>query len=103
MSGSSLPDTTGRIYEDKPVDTFSKYADICLRVLMVIVMAALFIWLNYKVINFVHEVFIYEGTKSTPPTIITKEVLMSLIGATTVQVGVAIVAIFAYLFPKSKA
>ncbi len=80
------------------------------RGLLIIVMAVIFIWLNRSVMNFVtvaYDMDIKQMTK-TPvilkPTerLVTTEVILSMIGATVVQVGVAFVAIVSYLFPKSK-
>jgi hypothetical protein len=79
------------------------------RAVMVLVMCALFIGLNFYVMSFVEDVFKADTqflTKlpagATPSRVVTTEVLMSLIGSTAVQVGVAIVTIVAYLFPKNR-
>lgn len=74
---------------------------------MVLVIAAIFIGLNWAVIHFVEIAFdqdvalLKAGTVKTPADrVITTNVFVSLIGATVVQVGVAIIAIVNYLFPK---
>jgi len=73
---------------------------------MVVVMAGIFCYLNYQVMEFVKEVFAADlaSLKATPaaPRIVDSKVLMALIGATAAQVGVSIIAIVSYLFPKDK-
>lgn len=77
------------------------------RTLMVWVIAVIFIGLNGAVMLFVYVAFLNDVAQmaATPPLrpenrLITTEVFMSLIGATVVQVGVAVIAIVSYLFPK---
>ena len=77
------------------------------RTLMVWVIAVIFIGLNGVVMFFVYEAFLNDVAQmaATPPLkpedrLITTEVVISLIGATVVQVGVAVIAIVSYLFPK---
>lgn len=74
---------------------------------MVWVIAGIFIGLNGAVMLFVYEAFLNDVAQmaANPPLkpenrLITTEVVMSLIGATVVQVGVAVIAIVSYLFPK---
>jgi hypothetical protein len=74
---------------------------------MVGVIAGIFIGLNYSVMSFVHEAFLQDLQQmaANPPLkpadrLVTTNVLMSLVGATVVQVGVAVIAIVSYLFPR---
>lgn len=98
--GKTLGEAEGR------AKVFGLYADTWSRIIMVLVIAAIFIGLNYKVMSFIEDVFkqdIASMKLASPPSrIVTTEVLMSLIGATVVQVGVATIAIVSYLFPKTK-
>ena len=88
---------------------FGMYADTWSRVGMVAVMAIIFVGLNWLVIDFLNGAFAVDVRmlESKPPALlaadrlVTSNVLMTLIGATVVQVGVAIAAIVSYLFPKS--
>lgn len=82
-------------------------ADTIARVVMVLVIAAIFVGLNWAVIAFLRTAFDHDialltaGIVKVPADrVITTNVFMSLIGATVVQVGVAIIAIVNYLFPK---
>jgi hypothetical protein len=76
---------------------------------MVAVIAGIFIGLNWAVMSMVGEAFAkdVEHLVAKPPLIqpgeriITTQVFISLIGATVVQVGIAIATIVAYLFPKA--
>ncbi len=99
---SPLPET-GHTEED-PVDRIARIADIAARVGMAVVIAIVFVGLNCAVMWFVYRVFkadiAFILAKTDTARIVTTEVLMSLIGATVVQVGVTIVAIVNYLFPK---
>lgn len=88
---------------------WSIYADIFARLIMVLVITAIFYWLNSQVMSFVREAFA-EDVKLVAAKVVTAEhrvvtngVVMSLVGATVVQVGAAIVAIVSYLFPKKSA
>lgn len=82
------------------------YADIVSRLIMVLVIAWIFYWLNNEVMSFVQQVFTKDVELLTGKVItaehrvITNNVVMSLVGATVVQVGAAIVVIVSYLFPK---
>jgi len=85
---------------------WSIYADIVARLIMVTVIAVIFYWLNSEVMQFVRDAFA-EDVKLLTAKIITSEnrvvtnnVIVSLVGATVVQVGAAIVVIVSYLFPK---
>ncbi len=82
-------------------------ADIWLRIVMVLVVCAIFIWLNWQVMDFVKQALRtdIESMAATPPMpagdrLITSSVVMSLIGATVVQTGIGFIAITSYLFPK---
>jgi multisubunit Na+/H+ antiporter MnhB subunit len=85
---------------------WSIYADIVARLIMVTVIAVIFYWLNSEVMQFVRDAFA-EDVKLLTAKIITPEnrvvtnnVIVSLVGATVVQVGAAIVVIVSYLFPR---
>lgn len=79
-------------------------ADTWARLFMVIVVALIFVWLNYEVMDFVKTAFAAdrELAKTAPAAtrLVTPQVLHVLIGATAVQVGVATLALMNYLFPK---
>lgn len=67
--------------------------------LMIKAMIKIFKWLNGSVLGFVAVAWgagFFGG-----PQIITEHVVMSLIGATIIQAGVAFIAITKYLFPSS--
>jgi hypothetical protein len=88
---------------------FGMYADTWSRIAMVFVMAAIFIGLNWCVVGFLQNAFAADirMLESKPPTLtaadrlVTPNVLMSLLGATVIQVGASIAAIVSYLFPKN--
>ena len=83
--------------------------DIASRVFMVFVIALIFVGLNWMVMQFLRDAFVADlrMMDAKPPTLqaadrlITSNLLMTLIGATVVQVGVSIAAIVSYLFPKT--
>jgi hypothetical protein len=83
-------------------------ADTLFRGLMVLVIAGIFIGLNYGVFNLVSSAFDKDialmtaaGSNYKPSDrVITTNVFVSLVGATVVQVGVAAITIVSYLFPK---
>lgn len=84
-------------------------ADMWFRGFMVLVVCGIFIWLNMRVMSFVHEAFIHDVQRmvATPPMLaadrlITSNVVMTLIGATVVQTGVGFIAVMSYLFPKNR-
>ena len=85
---------------------WSIYADIIARLIMVLVIAWIFYWLNNQVMTFVRDAFSEDvrliALKLITPEhrVITNNVVMSLVGATVVQVGAAVVVIVSYLFPK---
>jgi hypothetical protein len=100
----------GRFLEPKErAVIFGMYADTWSRIGMVIVMAVIFVGLNWMVLVFLRDAFSADVRmlESKPPILqaadrlITANVLMTLIGATVVQVGVSIAAIVSYLFPKT--
>lgn len=88
---------------------WSIYADIGARIFMVLVIGGIFYWLNDQVMSFVREAFAQDlkllaaETITPEHRVITNNVVMSLVGATVVQVGAAIVVIVSYLFPKRNA
>lgn len=83
----------------------SRHVDTGLRVIMVLVIACIFLGLNYWVVQFIKDVFIADVAlvekNPNAARIVTAAVLQSLIAATVIQVGVATVAIIRYLFPKA--
>jgi hypothetical protein len=97
--------TTKELKERVEIDSIK--ANTSSRKLMVWVIACIFIGLNGAVMFFIHEAFLNDVAQmsATSPLkpedrLITTEVVMSLIGATVVQVGIAVIAIVSYLFPK---
>ncbi len=88
---------------------FGMYADTWSRIGMVVVMALIFVGLNWRVVGFLQDAFAADirMLESKPPTLtaadrlVTPNVLMTLLGATVIQVGVSIAAIVSYLFPKN--
>jgi hypothetical protein len=101
---------TGRVDEAMGwAKVVALHADTAARILMVLVMAGLFVWLNFRVLQVVERAFAADlrMLEAKPPGIaagdrlVTANVLMSLIGATVVQVGISIAAVVSYLFPKA--
>ena len=99
----------GTVTEDElRAKIFGMKADVWLRLILGAVIAVLFIWLNREVMNFVRDAFDADIRllSAKPPLLqaadrlVTGNVIMVLIGATATQVGVAIVSIVSYLFPK---
>lgn len=88
---------------------FGMYADSWSRLGMAAALAVLFVWLNWRVIGFLENTFAADLTllQARPPAItaadrlVTSEVLMALLGATVIQVGLAIASVVRYLFPKN--
>ncbi|SFE72471.1 hypothetical protein [Nitrosomonas sp. Nm166] len=82
-------------------------ADTRARLLMTLAIVVLSILLNVAVIFLVWQAFsvdivlLREKLIQNDQRLITENVFMSLIGATVVQVGVTLVAITNYLFPKN--
>jgi hypothetical protein len=88
---------------------FNLYADTVSRLGMVVVISILFIFLNYSVMSFIGDAFksdidLIKSKSGFNPSdrLVNAQVIMSLIGATVIQVGVTVVAIVSYLFPKAK-
>ena len=96
----------GRIDEEKMARIRSMDTDTRVRLWMALVISALFIILNAAVMLLVWNAFqadmslIRAKLIQSNQRLITDKVFMSLIGATVVQVGVTLVAITGYLFPK---
>ena len=96
----------GEIDEETKARIRSIDADTRVRLWMAVVITVLFIALNAAVIFLVWTAFSADITLLKDKLIqnnqrlITENVFMSLIGATVVQVGVTLVAITGYLFPK---
>lgn len=96
----------GGINEERKARIFGMYTDNAVRVGMAFIIGVLFIVLNVGVIILIQNAFnadislIREGLIQGDQRLITEKVFMSLIGATVVQVGVALVAITRYLFPE---
>jgi hypothetical protein len=93
--------------QDRRARRFGLYADTWARILIVVVIAAIFAGLNWEVMRFIERVFdadlVLLKTLPASPRVVTTQVLIGLITATVVQVGVAIIAIVSYLFPKERA
>jgi multisubunit Na+/H+ antiporter MnhB subunit len=97
----------GEIQEEKArAEIRSIDADTSTRLWVAGVITLLFVGLNAAVITLVWHAFAadIELLKSkmiqNNQRLITENVFMSLVGATVVQVGVTLVAITGYLFPK---
>ncbi len=96
----------GQIDEVTQARIRSMDADTRARFWMVIVITALFVLLNGAVIWLIWQAFNTDvqllKAKLIPSDqrLITDKVFMSLVGATTVQAGAALVGITRYLFPK---
>ncbi|WP_297324572.1 hypothetical protein [Nitrosomonas sp.] len=97
----------GEINEEAKARIRSIDADTRVRLWMALVISALFILLNAAVIFLIWNAFnadislLREKLIQNDQRLITENVFMSLIGATVVQVGVTLVAIISYLFPKN--
>lgn len=97
----------GEISEEAKARIRSMDADTRVRLWMALVISALFILLNAAVIFLIWNAFnadillLSEKLIQNDQRLITENVFMSLIGATVVQVGVTLVAITNYLFPKN--
>ena len=97
----------GKISEMEKAKVGALKADTISRALLVVVIAGIFIGLNWAVIDFVRTAFaadmelLGKGTIKATERVVSTNVFMSLIGATIVQVGIAIIAIVNYLFPKN--
>ncbi|MCK4343323.1 MAG: hypothetical protein KAY37_16535 [Phycisphaerae bacterium] len=86
----------------------SAVVDIKLRIAFFVVIALLFItlnavviWLVYTLVKIDHELLTTAGVAEVE-RVVDSKVLMSLIGATAVQVGAVIFAITKYLFDTEK-
>ena len=96
----------GEIDEEIKARIRSTDADTRVRLLMALAISVLFIALNAAVIALVWSAFnadislLRDNLIKNDQRLITENVFMSLIGATVVQVGVTLVAITGYLFPK---
>lgn len=99
--------TTGAVTPMDVALVKSIYADIVARVFMVLVIAIIFIGLNWGIFSLVKDAFTEDVIllkakviTSAGDRAVTTTVFVSLITATVVQVGAAIVVIVNYLFPK---
>lgn len=83
-------------------------SDTMLRVYLVVAMVVLFIILNLFVIRLIEnaleiDVSMIQDKQIQPADrLVTDNVLMTLIGATVVQLGAVILAIAHYFFPRNK-
>ena len=80
------------------VDEHIAISDATLREQMTNKLIRLFVGSNIVVLLLVIVVFVADIIRNT--SIINTNVIMALIGATTVQLGAIMVSISAYLFPK---
>jgi hypothetical protein len=96
----------GTVDEETRARIRSMDADTRVRIVMALAISALFVALNAAVIYLVWHAFnadirLLQAKLISPgQRLVTDSVFMSLIGATVVQVGVILVAIAGYLFPK---
>lgn len=96
----------GEIDEETKARIRGMDADTRVRLRMASVISVLFVVLNAAVIFLVWEAFsadislLKDNLIKHDQRLITENVFMSLIGATVVQVGVTLIAITGYLFPK---
>jgi hypothetical protein len=96
----------GAIDEETKARIRSMDADTRVRLWMAFLIGILFIALNATVMLMVWHAFnadvalLRDHLIRDDRRLITEKVFMSLIGATVVQVGVTLVAITGYLFPK---
>lgn len=97
----------GEINEEAKARIRSMDTNTRVRLWMALVISSLFILLNAAVIFLIWNAFnadislLREKLIQNDQRLITENVFMSLIGATVVQVGVTLVAIISYLFPKN--
>lgn len=97
----------GEINEEAKARIRSMDTNTRVRLWMALVISTLFILLNAAVIFLIWNAFnadislLREKLIQNDQRLITENVFMSLIGATVVQVGVTLVAIISYLFPKN--
>ncbi len=97
----------GKINEEAKARIRSIDTNTKVRLWMALVISALFIILNAAVIFLIWNAFnadialLRDKLIENDQRLITENVFMSLIGATVVQVGVTLVAIISYLFPKN--
>lgn len=97
----------GEINEEAKARIRSMDTNTRVRLWMALVISSLFIMLNAAVIFLIWNAFntdislLREQLIQNDQRLITENVFMSLIGATVVQVGVTLVAIISYLFPKN--
>ncbi|MBA3756741.1 MAG: hypothetical protein H0X02_11140 [Nitrosomonas sp.] len=100
-------DQLGEINEEAKARIRSMDTNTRVRLWMALVISSLFILLNAAVIYLIWNAFnadislLREQLIQNDQRLITENVFMSLIGATVVQVGVTLVAIISYLFPKN--
>jgi hypothetical protein len=98
----------GKLDPKEEAEILSINANTWARLVMVLVIAGIFIGLNWAVMSLVRHAYAQDLEMMKMPgaifrpehRVVTTEVFISLIGATVVQVGIAIVAIVSYLFPK---
>lgn len=97
----------GEIKEEAMARIRSMDTNTRVRLWMALAISSLFILLNAAVIFLIWNAFnadislLREKLIQNDQRLITENVFMSLIGATVVQVGVTLVAIISYLFPKN--
>ena len=105
---NEIEQEVGELDQETRARILSINADTILRIVMGLVIAGIFIGLNFGVMKLVWHAFDadlsmmerFPQTFKPSDRAITASVFMSLIGATVVQVGVATIAIVSYLFPK---
>jgi hypothetical protein len=100
------PGRGGVTLEDRVTEAhvFSLRTDVMIRAGISLVVATVFLGLNYLVMSFLQQVFQSDlallNRNPAAERVVNTQVLLALIGATVVQTGVAIATIIRYLFPK---
>lgn len=82
------------------VDEAVQVSDASLRVDMAKKLIQLFIFTNVAVLLLVVGIFVVDTLRNSGTIIITSQVVMTLISATTVQLGAIMLSVSSYLFPK---
>ena len=103
----NLSDELSKVGEFHEAKIRSMDADTRVRIWMAVLIDGLFVVLNTAVIFLVWKAFnadiaLLKGKLiQSDQRLISENVFMTLIGATVVQVGVTLVAIIGYLFPRN--
>jgi hypothetical protein len=104
----SLPPGEGHLAEgdERRVRVAERWSDIGMRVALVVIVGAVFLYLNHEVMALVRAMFeadvVALSLEPRPDRVITTEVVKNLIFVTAAQAGAGIAAIVAYLFAKRR-